>query len=239
MTQNRPYGTRSRDPSPDSGVDSDAPFPNFTFGSFDMTTEPEAHTDHGEDDPDAIDPIEQAAFLVELGLDDEIIDATPAAVMEIMSRLAMERASADDARMRALADFRNFQKRSIENETHARREGLSAVVRSLLPALDHFDMALQSVGAAATIEQVVTGVSMVQGELMRALEANGITVIEASPGDAFEPGLHEAVGVKPTETGDSDLEAGSIALNISAGYALGDVVLRPAKVMLVADADSD
>ena len=113
------------------------------------------------------------------------------------------------------------------------------MVRSLLPVLDHFDMALQSVGAAATIEQVVAGVSMVKGEIMRALEANGITVINAVPGDAFEPGLHEAVGVKPIEAGDAEFEPGSIALNISAGYILGDVVLRPAKVMLIADRDSD
>ncbi len=204
-----------------------------------MTTEPEATPDHGEDDPDAIDPIELEALLVDLGLADEVIDATPPEVMEVLSRLAMERAAAEDARMRALADFRNFQRRSIENESRARREGLSAVVRSLLPALDHFDMALQSVGAAATIDQVVAGVSMVQGEIMRALEANGITVIDADPGDAFEPGSHEAVGVQPAGTGDDTLEPGSIAMSISAGYALGDVILRPAKVMLVADAESD
>jgi molecular chaperone GrpE len=204
-----------------------------------MTTEPEAMSDHGEDDSDAIDPIELEAMLVELGLDDEVIDATPPEVMEILSRLTVERSNADEARMRALADFRNFQRRSIENETRARREGLSAVVRSLLPALDHFDMALQSVGAAATIDQVVAGVSMVQGEIMRALEANGITVINADPGDAFEPGLHEAVGVQPAAAADDALEPGSIAINISAGYALGDVILRPAKVMLVADAESD
>ena len=76
-----------------------------------MTTEPEATPDHGEDDPDAIDPIELEALLVDLGLADEVIDATPPEVMEVLSRLAMERAAAEDARMRALADFRNFQRR--------------------------------------------------------------------------------------------------------------------------------
>ena len=37
-----------------------------------MTTEPEATPDHGEDDPDAIDPIELEALLVDLGLADEV-----------------------------------------------------------------------------------------------------------------------------------------------------------------------
>ena len=242
--KNRVFGTRLRAHSPDREVHADTSSTNILLGFSDMTTEPETNPDHNEVasdaiNPDATDPIEHEAFLVDLGIADEVIDATPPEVMELVSRLAAERATADDARMRALADFRNFQRRSIENESRARREGLSAVVRSLLPALDHFDMALQSVGAAATIEQVVTGVSMVQGELMRALEANGITLIDATPGDAFEPGLHEAVGVKPIEESDAALEAGSIAINISAGYAIGDVVLRPAKVMLVAESVSD
>jgi molecular chaperone GrpE (heat shock protein) len=76
---------------------------------------------------------------------------------------------------------------------------------------------------------------MVRGEIVRALESNGVTIITADPGTAFEPGQHEAVGVKPFEAGDENLEAGSVAINVSPGYAMGDVVLRPAKVMLVAE----
>ena len=59
------------------------------------------------------------------------------------------------------------------------------------------------------------------------------------PATHSNPGSHEAVGVQPAGTGDDTLEPGSIAISVSAGYALGDVVLRPAKVMLVADAESD
>ena len=205
-----------------------------------MTTEPETtlEPDNNDEGADAIDPVEQQAVLVELGIDDETIDATPEEIVALVARLAAQASAAEDARMRALADFRNFQRRSIENEGRARTEGLSGVVRSLLPALDHFDLALQSVGASATIEQVVTGVGMVRSEIVRALESNGVTIITADPGTAFEPGRHEAVGVKPFEAGDGAFEAGSVAISVSPGYALGDVVLRPAKVMLVAEPPS-
>jgi molecular chaperone GrpE len=202
-----------------------------------MTTEPETTLEPDNDDEgtDAIDPVEHEAVLVELGIADETIDATPEEIVALVARLAAEANTAEEGRMRALADFRNFQRRSIENEGRAKKEGLSGVVRSLLPALDHFDLALQSVGASATIEQVVTGVGMVRGEILRALESNGVKIITADPGTSFEPGQHEAVGVKPFEAGDEAFEVGSVAISISPGYALGDVVLRPAKVMLVAE----
>ena len=202
-----------------------------------MTTEPETTLEPDNDDEgtDAIDPVEHEAVLVELGIADETIDATPEEIVALVARLAAEANTAEEGRMRALADFRNFQRRSIENEGRAKKEGLSGVVRSLLPALDHFDLALQSVGASATIEQVVTGVGMVRGEIVRALESNGVTILTAEPGTTFEPGQHEAVGVKPFEAGDENLEVGSVAISVSPGYAMGDVVLRPAKVMLVAE----
>ena len=202
-----------------------------------MTTEPETtlEPDNDNEGADATDPVEQEAILVELGIADETIDATPEEVVALVARLAAQATTAEEGRMRALADFRNFQRRSIENEGRARKEGLSGVVRSLLPALDHFDLALQSVGAIATIDQVVTGVGMVRGEIVRALESNGVTIITADPGTAFEPGQHEAVGVKPFEAGDENLEVGSVAICVSPGYAMGDVVLRPAKVMLVSE----
>ena len=206
-----------------------------------MTTEPETtlEPDNNDEGGDTIDPVEQEAVLAELGVSDETIDATPDEIVALIARLAAQANTAEDGRMRALADFRNFQRRSIENEGRARKEGLSGVVRSLLPALDHFDLALQSVGASATIEQVVTGVGMVRGEIVRALESNGVTILTAEPGTTFEPGQHEAVGVKPFEAGDENLEVGSIAISVSPGYAMGDVVLRPAKVMLVAEPPTD
>ena len=206
-----------------------------------MTTEPETtlEPDNNDEGGDTIDPVEQEAVLAELGVSDETIDATPDEIVALIARLAAQANTAEDGRMRALADFRNFQRRSIENEGRARKEGLSGVVRSLLPALDHFDLALQSVGASATIEQVVTGVGMVRGEIVRALESNGVTILTAEPGTTFEPGQHEAVGVKPFEAGDENLEVGSVAISVSPGYAMGDVVLRPAKVMLVAEPPTD
>jgi molecular chaperone GrpE len=177
--------------------------------------------------------IEIEAVLVDLGVPDDVIDAIPADVAATIAGLATEKQAADDARLRALADFRNFQRRSIENEARARRDGLASVVRALMPAIDHFDLALQSAASATSVEQLVQGVQMVREELGRSLESNGVAVIAAAAGDEFEPGRHEALGMMPPGQSPEEAAPGTVAVTVSPGFAIGELVLRPAKVMLV------
>lgn len=204
-----------------------------------MSSEPSTDTEPGPQDPvdprPAEDPIEVEALLVELGIPDEVIDVMSPETATVIARMELERREAEDARMRSLADFRNFQRRSIENEGRARREGLAALVRSLMPAIDHFDLALQSAASATTVEQLVEGVRMVRGEIGRSLEANGVLEITAESGEEFEPGRHEAIGMMPPGQSPEGAGAGSVAITVSPGFAIGDLVLRPAKVMLVPD----
>ena len=84
----------------------------------------------------------------------------------------------------------------------------------------------------------MTGVRMVREEIVRALGARGVAEITAASGDEFEPGRHEAIGTLPSEQVEGDAASGSIAITVAPGFAIGDYVLRPAKVMLVAEGDS-
>jgi len=196
------------------------------------TTDGPGEESHAEGTP-TDETIEIEAVLVDLGIPDDVIDAIPADVAATIAGLATEKQAADDARLRALADFRNFQRRSIENEARARRDGLASVVRALMPAIDHFDLALQSAASATSVEQFVQGVQMVREELGRSLESNGVAVIAAAAGDEFEPGRHEALGMMPPGQSPEDAAPGTVAVTVSPGFAIGELVLRPAKVMLV------
>jgi molecular chaperone GrpE len=186
-----------------------------------------------EDGAASDETIEIEAVLVDLGIPDDVIDAIPAEVAATIARLTTDKQAADDAKLRALADFRNFQRRSIENEARARRDGLASVVRALMPAIDHFDLALQSAASATSVEQLVQGVQMVRNEIGRSLESNGVAVISAAAGDEFEPGRHEALGMMPPGQSPEGAAAGTVAITVSPGFAIGELVLRPAKVMLV------
>lgn len=145
-----------------------------------------------------------------------------------ISRLTAERDDAIASRQRALADFANFQRRANENEARAASIGAARVVRSLLGPLDHLELALGDSSTKANAQQVLDGIRMVRDELTRALESQGVSTIVAARGDEFDPTRHEALMRQPAP----DLEPNTVAQTLQPGYAMGDVVLRPAKVVV-------
>ena len=110
---------------------------------------------------------------------------------------------------------------------------MSGFAKSLFSAIDHFDLALQSADSSSSVESFAEGIGIVRREIGRALESCGITEISPTAGAVFEPGKHESIGVMPGEAG---LDPGTVAATVAVGYALDEIVLRPARVMLVAEA---
>lgn len=145
-----------------------------------------------------------------------------------VGELEAELAGAVDARQRALADFSNYQRRALLNESAARQAGASRVVECLLTLADHLDMAMtqdpQSVSAAA----VMDGVGLIRDELSRILTEHGVTPINPEPGEELDPSRHDALGIRPVE----GVGAGRIAHVEQFGYEMGGRVVRPAKVFL-------
>lgn len=149
-----------------------------------------------------------------------------------VERLTAERDEAIAARMRAQADFANFQRRSIENEARARVGGLVQLTRALMPVLDHFDLALAQDPSRLTVEQLAKSIEMTRAELQKALEQNGIARIEPTPGTEFDPLQHDAVMRQPAE----GIAPGCVSMRFQTGWRLGESVLRPAKVAVAPEA---
>jgi len=156
----------------------------------------------------------------------------PEEVATLIAALERERDEAIEARKRALADYVNFQKRASENEARARKEGTLSVLRSLLPVLDHFELALNQDPATTSTEQLLGGVRIVKDELMKVLETCGVAKIVPKVGDEFDPIRHEAMmrqvaeGVLPNH----------VVAVFQPGFASGDRVIRPAKVAVAPEA---
>jgi molecular chaperone GrpE len=70
------------------------------------------------------------------------------------------------------------------------------------------------------------GVELTYRELMRSLEAEGVTRFE-TVGQPFDPNLHEAIATRVAEAAGN-----TIVEEIEAGYRLGDKLLRPARVVV-------
>jgi molecular chaperone GrpE len=148
--------------------------------------------------------------------------------------LRAERDEAVAARQRALADFVNFQRRATENEQRAVHDGVVRIVRSLMPVLDHFDLALDQRGHVS-IEQLFDGVGMVREEMLKALAMHSVDVIRPKRGDEFDPNRHQAVMQEHTD----DQPPNTIANLVQVGYALEDRILRPATVTVAAPVGDD
>lgn len=158
----------------------------------------------------------------------------PSEAADIIQRLEAERDEATAARQRALADFANFQRRALENEQRARQQGALGVIRALLTVLDHFDLALAQDPKQLSAEQLLNGIKMVRAEFNKALEAQGVKRIEPAVGEEFDPARHQAVMQQPAP----GVPPGHIVSVMQGGYAMGDQVLRPAKVAVSPREDS-
>lgn len=157
---------------------------------------------------------------------DEALEDEVEAEARLVDEMRQQLAELDNRYKRALADHQNSQRRAVENERRAREEGMACVVESLIPVMDHFKLALSVDPEQASAEQIFGGVKVILDELTKALAAYGVAPIEPGPNDEFDPMRHQAMMMTESE----DVEPGRIVALLQPGYALGDRVIRPAKV---------
>jgi molecular chaperone GrpE len=120
---------------------------------------------------------------------------------------------------RAQAELVNFRKR-VERDRAANRDAVIAeVIRTLLPAVDDLYRAEEHGDLAGS------SLELVAQKLHAAFARYGLRAI-GEKGEAFDPHLHEAVVQVPSP----DVTVNTVADVIEPGYALGDRLLRAAKV---------
>jgi len=153
-------------------------------------------------------------------------DETGAAPVAEVSELDEARAQAAeylDHLRRLQAEFDNYRKRVLKEQTHAMELAAEPVVRRLLEVLDEFELALMSADEKPDFDRFLHGVELVFAKLVDSLKAEGLERIEAE-GKPFDPELHEAL----MQTGEGDHVV--VADVLRPGYTLRGRVIRPAGV---------
>jgi molecular chaperone GrpE len=170
------------------------------------------------------------------GSDDELT------IDDILNAVQTEEASSEDGSDAGIADaesallndlkrltaeYANYRRRT-EEQRHveiARAKGEAA--KGLLPVLDDLDRAQQH-------GDLTEGSAFfVIAEKVRAVaERLGVTAY-GEKGDAFDPQHHEAIFQQPTPGATSS----TILEVVEVGYRLGDIELRPAKVVVAVPAE--
>lgn len=191
--------------------------------------EPEATNSLAESEVDNVLPAEQASGgqnTHSLGL--ELPDSADEAIEMLLSELSIARTEAttylDDLR-RVAADFDNYRKRTMREQASILDRAAEKVVTGLLPVLDTFDAALETVPANDGEQQLYSGMINTREQLLKALKEVGLEVIPTI-GEVFDPNFHEPAGVS---SGDGELV---VADELRRGYLLNGKVLRAALVTL-------
>ena len=135
-----------------------------------------------------------------------------------------------DGWQRAQADLVNYKKDEGKRLEDLGRFITQSMLSDLLPVLDSFDLALQSLqqpGSGSQSNQLEQGVLMIRSQLTDAFKKRGVAQIEVIPGDEFNPEKHESIGEV-----ESDKPAGTVAEEVQKGYTIAGRVIRPARVRL-------
>src|SRR3954452_17776950 len=150
-----------------------------------------------------------------------------------MAALLQQRDDALDAARRVQADFENYRKRVLREQTALVERSTEGLVEQLLPVLDSFELAVVNLdGADVDIDKVRKGVDLVFAEMLGVLEKAGLERIE-SRGEPFDPNEHEAV---MQDDGDGEPIVGDV---LRTGWKLKGRVLRPAMVKVVRPSETD
>lgn len=160
--------------------------------------------------------------------------ADPAA--EAAAALAAAQAEAaanEDKFLRARADLENYRRRMGRERSEVASEAKREVLLRVLDVMDNLERALGYEQSEGQIDAkaLVTGLRMTITQFEDVLSGIGVQAV-AAVGEQFDPHWHEAVAtvVDPAQA------EGTIVDEIQRGYHLGDVLLRPARVKVVASA---
>ncbi|MDQ1444243.1 MAG: molecular chaperone GrpE [Acidimicrobiaceae bacterium] len=145
----------------------------------------------------------------------QAVEQAAEAVEQDIAALAAERDEFKALAQRIQADFENYKKRIMKQQTEHLERAAETLVAKLLPVLDTADLAVAHGGGEA-VEQVWLALS-------EALAKEGLERIDPK-GDAFDPTRHEAVMHEEGEGGPTVSDV------MRAGYAWKGRVLRPAMV---------
>ncbi len=165
-----------------------------------------AHADATTDQPAEADvPAEEVA---------EDIASAKAEAMEYLDHLR-----------RLQAEFDNYRKRVMREQTEAVERAATPAILRLLEVLDDFELALMAATEKPDFDRFLHGVELVYAKLADALKSEGLERI-AAEGTPFDPERHEAL----MQTGEGDGEKLIVADVLRPGYTLRGRVIRPAGV---------
>lgn len=173
----------------------------------------EAAAAEGSDDDLTIDDILDAEQTGEAAAEDAVLADLESTLLNDLKRLQ--------------AEYANYRRRTEDQRQVEIERAKGEAAKGLLPVLDDLDRA----AAHGDLEEGTP--FFVIGEKVRAVVERLGVVAYGAVGEEFDPQHHEAIFQQPTP----GAETSTILEVVEVGYRLGEVELRPAKVVVAVPAE--
>ncbi len=164
------------------------------------------------------------------GMERDSVEEAAQAAAELeadIARVVTERDEMRELAQRLQADFDNYRKRMLREQSALVERATERLLEELLPVLDNFDSAREHLPAEVD-ESVRKGVELLFTELLAVLGQAGLERIDVV-GTEFDPNVHEAVLREGSDGGAG--EGGPVVTEVMRpGYRLRGRTLRPAMV---------
>ena len=128
---------------------------------------------------------------------------------------------------RVTADFLNYQKRTARNAEETRQWARAELLKTILPAIDDFEQALEAGKSAPDIPSLLEGFKLVHDHLLDMLTKQQVQTIP-TVGQKFDPAVHEAM----MQQESTDHQPGTVTAELRKGYTINGRTLRPARVIV-------
>jgi len=147
---------------------------------------------------------------------------------KILKRCKSERQEYLEGWQRARADHLNYIKQREQDIVALRKFASEGMVLAIIPILDNLILACESIPENISTDNWTKGIIQIRKHFENVLKENGIEVIEAKPGDKFDPAYHEA-----TDETEGGGESGTIFEVLQGGYTLNGKVVRAVRVKVI------
>lgn len=150
---------------------------------------------------------------------------------KVLEALQAENAEMKDRVLRTLADMENLRRRTEREVADSKAYGVTSFARDMLTFADNLRRAVEAVPpevreeADPRLQSFIEGIELTERDFLSRLNRFGVKKLEPK-GKRFDPNMHEALFEIPDET----VPASTVMQVVEQGYAIGDRVLRPAKV---------
>ncbi len=134
----------------------------------------------------------------------------------------------------ATAELDNFRKRSAKERSDLIKYSGKNILYDLLEVIDNFDRAIEADKKESDPKIIVQGIEIVYKQLLKVLDSYSVKSIESKEKN-FDPEIHEAIQKIHTD----EAKPGAIIGELQKGYFHKDKILRPARVVVAAEPETE